>query len=236
MIGCRCAVCLSTDPRNKRNRLGVWLHDEEHSLVIDVSSDFRQGALKYGMTGLDAALLTHTHSDHVSGLDDLRIFSQVSGKATPLYGSAATLEDIKHRFAYAFAPPKNYGGGTPQYELRVTSESFDFKGWKVTPLPIFHGPEPILGYRVNDFALVTDVTTIPDSTLDLMQGLKILALDCLRMKPHSTHLGFDQAVDYAKRIGAEKTYFIHMCHELEHVATEALLPPEIRLAYDGLEL
>ena len=235
VIGCRCAVCTSSDPRNKRNRLGVWLHDENHSVVIDVSSEFRAGALQYGMRTLDAALLTHAHADHVSGLDDLRIFSQVSGKPTPLYGSVETLEDVKQRFAYAFAPPKSYGGGAPQYDLRIASEPFDLGGWKITPLPVLHGPEPILGYRINDFALITDVTEIPESTLDLMKGLKVLALDCLREKPHSTHLGFHQSVDYAKRIGAEMTYFIHMCHELEHVATEARLSPEIRLAYDGLE-
>ncbi len=236
VIGCRCAVCTSTDSRNYRNRLGVWLHDETRSVAIDVSSDFRTGALRHGMRHLDAALLTHAHSDHVSGLDDLRIFSQVSGKPTVLYGSEQTFGEIKKRFGYAFEPPKSYGGGAPQYDLRLASEPFEIAGWKVTPLPILHGPEPILGYRVNDFALITDVTEIPESTLGLLKGLKILALDCLREKPHSTHLGFQQSVDYAKRIGAEKTYFIHMCHELEHVATEARLPPEIRLAYDGLEM
>ena len=236
VIGCRCAVCTSQDPRNKRNRTGVWLHDDTRSVVIDVSTDFRAGALRHGMRHLDAALLTHAHADHISGLDDLRIFSQVSGKAVPLYSSVGTLDDIRKRFAYAFAPPKAYGGGAPQYDLREAAEPFDVAGWQVTPLPVMHGPEPILGWRVNDFALITDVTEIPESTLALMHGLKVLALDCLRDKPHSTHLWFQQAVDYAKRIGAEMTYFIHMCHELEHVATEARLPSEIRLGYDGLEL
>lgn len=236
VIGCRCAVCTSPDPRNRRDRLGVWLHDDIRSVMIDISGDFRAGALRHGLRHLDAALLTHAHSDHVSGLDDLRIFSQVTGKATVLHGSEGTFDDIKKRFAYAFQPPRSYGGGAPQYDLRVASQPFDLAGWKVTPLPVFHGPEPILGYRVNDFALITDVTEIPESTLDLLKGLKVLALDCLREKPHSTHLGFHGSVDYAKRIGAEKTFFIHMCHELEHVATEARLPPEIRLAYDGLEV
>jgi phosphoribosyl 1,2-cyclic phosphate phosphodiesterase len=236
VIGCRCAVCASPDPRNRRNRPGVWLHDDGHSIMLDVPGDFRAGALRHGMTRLDAALLTHAHADHVSGLDDLRIFSQVSGQAVPLYGSPSTLEEVRQRFAYAFAPPKNYGGGAPQFDLRIASAPFEFLGWKITPLPVWHGPEPILGYRVNDFALLTDVTEIPESTLDSLKGLKVMALDCLREKPHSTHLGFQQSVDYARRIGAETTYFVHMCHELEHAATESRLPPEIRLAYDGLEL
>ncbi len=238
VIGCRCAVCRSPDPRDKRNRTGVWLRDARHSLIIDVSGDFRLGAIRHGLEGIDAALITHAHSDHTSGLDDLRIFSQVTGKPTVLYGDAATLADIRRRFDYAFTPPKNYGGGAPQYDPRVVEPGVSFKvgGWTVTPLPVMHGPEPVLGWRVNDFAFITDVTVIPDDTIALMQGIKVLALDCLRDQPHSTHLHFDAAVAYAKRIAAPKTYFIHMCHLLGHEATEARLPPEVRLAYDGLEI
>jgi phosphoribosyl 1,2-cyclic phosphate phosphodiesterase len=218
----------------------MWLSDSDHSLAIDISPDFRQGALRHGLERLDGVLITHPHSDHVGGLDDLRIFSQVSGKPTILYGNEETFNDIRARFSYAFAPPKQYGGGAPQYDLKIADGPFQLPGktsnWQVTPLPVLHGPEPILGYRVNDFAFITDVTVIPDSTLALMKGLKVLALDCLHDARHSTHLHFDKAVEYAKIIGADMTYFIHMTHELEHVETEARLPPEIRLAYDGLEV
>jgi phosphoribosyl 1,2-cyclic phosphate phosphodiesterase len=233
-IGCLCAFCTTPHPRDRRNRTGVWLRDARHSVVLDVSGDFRQGALRHGLDRLDAVLLTHAHSDHISGLDDLRIFSQRSGDPVRLHASEETFEDVKTRFAYAFSPPKVYGGGAPQYDLRVVRGPFRVGAWEVVPLPVLHGPEPILGYRVNDFAFITDVTEIPDETLELMGGVKVLALDCLRERPHSTHLHFDGAVEYAKRIGAERTFFVHMTHELGHAETEARLPPEIRLAYDGL--
>jgi phosphoribosyl 1,2-cyclic phosphate phosphodiesterase len=237
VIGCTCAVCLSPDPRNRRNRTGVWIREPGGpSAVLDVSSEFRIGALRHGLAHLDFVLLTHGHSDHISGLDDLRVFAQRTGRATPLYANAATMADIRHRFDYAFAPPRDYGGGVPQYEMREVKGSFVEGPWEITPLPVMHGPDSILGYRVNGFAFITDVTTIPEETLDLMRGLDVLALDCLRRQPHSTHLHFDRAVDYARRIGARRTYFIHMGHELEHAETERELPENIRLAYDGLEL
>jgi phosphoribosyl 1,2-cyclic phosphate phosphodiesterase len=283
VIGCSCAVCVSPNPKNRRNRIGVWLHDgpahtgrdlteKGHaeamaaaaaakteamalkdkpsddepessraearglSAVIDVCSEFRIACLDRGLKRLDFVLLTHAHSDHVSGLDDLRIFSQTSGKPMPIYADARTVKDIRERFAYAFNPPKEYGGGIPQYDLREATAGFREGGWDIVPLPVMHGPEPILGYRVNDFAFITDVTVIPDSTLALLKGLDVLALDCLRKRPHSTHLSLDQAVAYAKRIGAKRTYLIHLTHELEHEETESGLPPEIRVAYDGLEL
>lgn len=267
VIGCTCAVCLSPNPKNRRNRIGVWLHEggtqegrnlsEESkatgesrkadgdarpevpagmSAVIDVSSEFRSAALAYGLKRLDFVMLTHAHSDHVSGLDDLRIFSQTSGKAMPIHADARTLAEIRLRYGYAFNPSKEYGGGVPQYDLLEVTGPFEKEGWHITPLPVMHGPEPILGFRVNGFAFITDVTVIPEVTLGLLKGLDVLALDCLRRKPHSTHLSLDQAVAYAKRIGAKRTYLIHLTHDLEHEDTERELPPEIRVAYDGLEL
>ncbi len=269
VIGCTCAVCLSTNPKNRRNRIGVWLHDgpdqegadlasgihphppetldsahpepgsagpRGQSAVIDVSSEFRIAALDRGLKRLDFVMLTHGHSDHVSGLDDLRIFSQVSGKAMPIFSDARTLAEVRSRFSYAFDPPKEYGGGTPQYELREVTGAFRQGTWRIVPLPVMHGPEPILGFRVNDFAFITDVTVIPEPTLALMEGLDVLVLDCLRKKPHSTHLSLDQAVAYAERIRARRTYLIHLTHELEHEETERGLPENIRVAYDGLEV
>jgi phosphoribosyl 1,2-cyclic phosphate phosphodiesterase len=237
VIGCTCHVCLSPNPKNRRNRTGVWISEPQGpSAVIDVSSEFRIGALRHGLTHLDFVLLTHAHADHVSGLDDLRVFSQRTGKPTPIYANAETMADIRHRFSYAFNPPRDYGGGAPQYELRDATTPFRQAPWDIIPLPVLHGPEPTLGYRVNDFAFITDVTVIPDQTLDLMRGLDVLALDCLRRTPHSTHLCLPQALEYAARIKARRTYFIHLAHELEHEETERELPEGVHVAYDGLEL
>ena len=263
IIGCTCRVCVSANPKNRRNRTGIWLHegpqyagqdltdqgratagdairaravdgDVGRSAIIDVSNEFRGAALQNGLKRLDFVLLTHAHSDHVSGLDDLRIFSQVSGRAMPVYADAHTLGEIQSRFAYAFHPAKQYGGGKPQYELREVSGPFQAAGWNIVPLPILHGPEPILGYRIGNFAFITDVTHIPDATIALLEGVDVLALDCLRPQPHSTHLSLDQAVAYAERIKAKRTFFIHMTHDLDHSDMEKMLPPEMRPAYDGL--
>lgn len=261
VIGCACRVCTSTNPKNRRNRIGVWLHEGPAqtgrdlsdrgwelrrqapdpdqavpglSAVIDVSSEFRTAALANGLHRLDVVLLTHAHSDHASGLDDLRIFSQASGKPMPIYADAPTLSEVRRRFAYAFDARKSYGGGVPQYELREAAGPFRLGSWEVVPLPVLHGPEPILGFRVGNFAFITDVTVIPPETLDLLKGVEVLALDCLRPKPHSTHLCLDQAVDYARRIGARRTFMIHMTHDFDHEELEALLPPGMRAAYDGL--
>jgi phosphoribosyl 1,2-cyclic phosphate phosphodiesterase len=264
VIGCDCAVCLSSNPKNRRNRIGAWLHEgpahvgrdlTEHgrgqtpeagpligtgsharglSAVIDVSSEFRTAALANGLKHLDFVLLTHPHSDHASGLDDLRIFSQASGNPMPIYADALTLAEVRRRYAYAFDSSKNYGGGVPQYDLRPAAEPFLQGTWKVTPLPVFHGPEPILGYRVGDFAFITDVTLIPEATLDLLEGLDVLALDCLRPGPHSTHLHYDLAVEYARRIGARRTFMIHMTHDFDHDELEGMLPEGMHAAFDGL--
>lgn len=237
VIGCACPVCLSPDPRNHRNRTGIWLSDPSGaSVLLDVSSEFRIGALRHGITDVDFVLLTHGHSDHISGLDDLRIFSQRGGRAMPIYCNSQTMAEVRGRYDYAFAPPREYGGGAPQYELREVTGPFAAGPWNVVPLPVLHGPDRILGYRVGDFAFITDVTVIPESTLDLMQGLEVLALDCLRPQPHSTHLSMPQALDYALRIGARRTFFVHMGHELEHGEMERMLPADIRPAYDGLEV
>jgi phosphoribosyl 1,2-cyclic phosphate phosphodiesterase len=255
VIGCDCAVCVSPNPKNRRNRIGVWLHEgpaqagrdlsergrgqapesagplapetgpRGRSAVIDVSSEFRTAALANGLKHLDFVLLTHAHSDHASGLDDLRIFSQVSGKAMPIYADDRTLEEVRQRYAYAFDDRKAYGGGVPQYELRPAAGPFLQGDWKVTPLPVLHGPQPILGYRVGGFAFITDVTVIPESTLD-----------CLRPRPHSTHLHYDLAVEYARRIGARRTFMIHMTHDFDHDELEGMLPEGMRAAYDGLTL
>jgi phosphoribosyl 1,2-cyclic phosphate phosphodiesterase len=145
---------------------------------------------------------------------------------------------VRERFPYAFSPGKAYGGGVPQFDAREihAAEPFDWENWRIVPLPVQHGPEPILGYRVGNFALITDVTVIPEATLAKLEGLDVLALDCLRRAPHSTHLHLDGAIEYALRIKAKRTFMVHLAHDLDHAETEKALPPGCAVAYDGLEL
>jgi phosphoribosyl 1,2-cyclic phosphate phosphodiesterase len=236
VIGCQCAVCTSPNPRNRRNRTCIWLHDAKQSALIDIGSEFRISALQYGLTNVDFVLLTHAHSDHIAGMDDLRIFSQRSGKGIPILADVSTLDGIRSRFPYAFEGPKAYGGGVPQFETQIIDATRRIGPWTITPLPVLHGPEPILGFRIGSFAFITDVTVIPEATLKLLEGVDVLALDCLRRTPHSTHLHLAKSIEYAKVIGAKRTYMIHLAHELEHAETEAELPETCHVAYDGLTL
>lgn len=221
------------------------------AVLIDTSPDLRQQVIRYfpqprgnRYPRLDAILLTHTHADHLHGLDDIRPFNFYQKQAMPLYAQPQSLDDIRIKFAYIFHPYQE-GGGIPQLELcPVASQPFRLekctdprlKKLEVTPLPIEHGKMHILGYRVGKIAYVTDCSYISDTTIALMQGLEVLVLDCLRPKPHTTHLHVEQALDYARRIGARKTVFTHMSWELEYEAFKKSLPRGMVPAYDGMQL
>ena len=241
MIGCECATCLSADSRDVRLRPSIYVETAGARVLVDAGPDLRAQALRHHITRVDAILFTHGHADHILGMDDVRRFNALREKAAtpgamPCFGDAATLEDIRRMFSYVFDPATPKGGGLPQLDLRDVDGAFRVGDLEVTPVPVLHGSRPILGYRFGPFAYLTDCSRIPDPSWPLLSGLDVLVLDALRIRPHPTHFSLDEAVATAARIGAARTFFTHMCHDLSHAATDARLPSGMALAYDGLVL
>lgn len=234
MIGCRCAVCRSADPRDNRLRTSVLIEPGDGgSLLVDTPPDLRAQALRFGVVRLDAILFTHPHADHILGLDETRRFNTLQGCAIPCYGDPATIAEVRRVFAYAFAP-RQVGGGVPRLDLHAVTGPFTIGRTLVTPVPIMHGELPIYGYRVGAFAYLTDCSAVPDSSWPLLEGVRTLVVDALRHRPHPTHLTVAQALEVAARVGAERTLLTHIAHDLGHAETSARLPPGVELAYDGL--
>jgi phosphoribosyl 1,2-cyclic phosphate phosphodiesterase len=237
MIGCTCATCRSTDPRDRRLRpsIHVALRDRI-SVLVDTSIDLRQQALAHGITRVDAVLFTHAHADHILGLDDLRGFNALQGSPIPCYANHGTWDTIRRQFSYVFEGPLQEGGGVPQLTTHEITGPFVVQGIRVVPVPLWHGKLPILGFRIGNFAYLTDCNRIPDESWRMVENVGVLVLDALRDAPHETHFTVTEAVAAAERIGARQTYFTHMTHDLPHAKTNARLPAGMELAYDGLVL
>lgn len=233
VVGCGCEVCRSLDPRNRRLRPGLLMETAGLSLVIDTSPDFREQALRCGIERVDAVLYTHSHADHVFGLDDLRIFNFRQGGSIPCFGSAETMSRMRQIFAYVFEDGQE-GGGKPRLELVAVRAPFDFSGLQVVPIPVRHGAMEVFGYRIGRFACVTDVNFIPETSFALLEGVELLVLSALRYRPHPTHFSLAEAVAVAQRIGARRTLLTHIAHDIDHARLEIALPPGIELGYDGL--
>ena len=236
MIGCECAVCTSPNPRDRRTRPSIYVRYDELRLLVDTATELRLQCVANGISHVDAVLFTHHHADHVAGLDDLRRFNHSTRAPVPLYGTERTLTGIRKMFAYAFdAPPADSPHSRPNITLHpISDEPFEIGGRTITPISLIHGKMPVLGYRFGRFAYCTDCSEIPESSFDRLRGLDVLILDALRRDSHPAHFNLQQAVSAARRIGARRTYFTHMAHQLKHAETNAELPSGMELAYDGL--
>lgn len=239
VIGCDCEVCTSSNPKNRRFRTSALIEDGDgRSVLIDASVDFRQQALRANIRALSDIVLTHAHADHILGLDDTRIFCRANPNGLNLYLDARTDQRIRQVFDYVYGAAIQQGGGLPKFNniLVEPGRSFQVQGMMVTPVSIFHGKLPILGYRIGDLAYLTDCSHILEASFRYLHDLDVLVLDALRPEPHPTHFSLSEAVEAAHRIGARQTYFTHITHRLEHDATNAALPPTMQLAYDGLTI
>ncbi|MCS7083303.1 MAG: MBL fold metallo-hydrolase [Bacteroidota bacterium] len=234
VIGCRCRVCTSSDPRDKRLRCSAWVRTARTSLLIDTGPDFRLQALRYGIPRIDAVLYTHHHFDHVMGLDELRAFNYLQPDPIPLYASPEAASMLRHMFRYVFLDPPM--PGIPKVQLNEIIGPFRIGELDIQPIPVWHGPISVLGFRIGPFAYVTDVSQIPEQSLPLLEGLEVLVLGALRYRPHPMHFSIHEAVSAARRLGAKQTYLIHLTHEVLHAEAEADLPEFVQPAYDGLEL
>lgn len=235
VVGCDCNVCRSKDPRDNRTRSSIWIQKDNVDLLIDTANEFRIQALRNNISKVDAVLYTHCHADHVFGFDDLRIFSQRSGKAVLIYGNAGTIEEIQEVFSYVFRKTQ-VGGGKPQVIPNVVNNKFKVSGVEVTPIPVYHGKIPILGYRIGDMAYITDCSRLPKESELLLADLKLLILGVVRYEPHPTHMHVAAALDLIEKLKPKKTFFTHISHLLSHETVNTQLPANIELAYDGLRI
>lgn len=236
VIGCDCATCISPDKRNQRTRCSsLVILDSGQHILIDTGPDLRLQALREGFTRVDAVLYTHTHADHLHGIDDLRAFCQINRQQIPLYGSPDAVTHITNKFGYAIREPSHFWD-LPVLSIQAVEQPFMLLGQQVTPIPVMHGKIQIYGYRIGNMAYLTDVSEIPEASYALLQGLEVLLIDCLRHAPHPTHVSVQQSIAIVERIAAQQSIMIHMTHELEYAALTALLPKNSQVGHDGLSI
>lgn len=235
-IGCHCGVCTSSDPRDNRLRPSILVSYAGRNVLIDTTPDFRTQALRAKIARLDAVVFTHSHADHIMGLDDVRPFNFRQGGRIPIYAAPETMDALRRVFRYIWQEGKRESN-VPQLEQVVLDGApFDVFGLEFQPVPILHGSQTIYGFRFGAAAYLTDHSGIPETSLAMLHGLDVLFLDALRYKPHPTHSTVDQSKKTVELLAPRRAFFTHICHDLGHERAESLLPPNVRLAYDGLEI
>ena len=237
VIGSNHPVCLSTDLKDKRLRVSVWIHWENHSYVIDCGPDFRQQMLASKCHKVDGILYTHEHSDHTAGLDDIRPFNFRQGEI-PIYAHQRVIDNLKLRFDYVFKTENRYPGAPSVKAIEVVNNNPLAIGNKTAiPVNVMHGDLPVFGYRIDDFAYLTDVKTVDESEMDKLKNLKVLVVNALRETPHNTHFNLQEALDFIDLVQPEKAYLTHISHLMGfHEEVQKKLPKNVYLAYDNLEI
>ena len=247
MIGCDCAVCTSADPRDKRTRPSVVIsHLGPKSsagdaravrVLVDTTPELRLQCVNNGVMEIEAVVFTHAHADHIMGLDDVSRFNTIRGGPLDVYADARTHHTLNACFGYAFQPPNPEAKVfRPHLIRRYIDGPFEIAGVTWTPVPLLHGDQPILGFRVGNVAYCTDVSGIPEESFPLLEGLDVLVLGALGFRQHPTHFSIEQAIAASRRIQPRRTYLTHLAHQVAHAATTAQLPSGVHLSFDGLRL
>ena len=238
VIGCGCAICASTEPRNARSRSSVLVSSKGRNVLIDTSTDLRAQSLLGSIKRIDAVLFTHAHADHVHGIDELRVFNKLGDGPIPCYGSTSTVERIRGVFTYIFDEGRGDGWRPELLTTAVsgTFEPFGSGSLVVEPIEVEHASTTIYGYRIGGFAYLTDCSSIPKASMERLQGLKLLIIGALRQRPHPSHFSIGEAIEAARELGVEKTVLTHLGHNVDYVEDGASLPKGVELAYDGMEM